>query len=191
MGPKSESGFCAGVIQHGMEVKRLETALTMQPGVKYVCTGGNTAQQSLIQEISNVGDALPLAGIIFSSALGQENPIGVCKPAVCMLWLQLGNSISLSTYPSPDFRELKCCPEPSLSTGKIERVLRRQLRSGQGRLLLSPVNRKVRKRGVEPQLIQDVGCTQCCAGKGGYKYTGSGLGSVNNRDREGGRGRQG
>lgn len=48
-----------------MEVKRLETALTIQPGVKYVCTGGNTAQQILIQEISNVGDALPLAGLFF------------------------------------------------------------------------------------------------------------------------------
>lgn len=70
-------------------------------------------------------------------------------------------------------------------------VSRRQLRSGQGWLLLSPVNRKARKRGVEPQLIQDVGCTQCCAERGGYKYMGSGPGPVNNRDREQGRGQQG
>lgn len=33
-----------------MELKELETALTALPGVKYVCTGGNAAQNS-IQEI--------------------------------------------------------------------------------------------------------------------------------------------
>lgn len=149
-----------------MEVKELETALTRLPGVKYVCTGGNTAQQNLIQEIDKQCgrcSAISRTHCFFYSLFwDRKKLIRVCKPYVCMPRYNWAMS-----SPSSNFRELKCFPEPSLSTGRILRALRKQLRSGQGWILLSPVNRKARKRGVEPRLIQDVGCTQCRAGKGG------------------------
>lgn len=85
-----------------MEVKELETALTMLPGVKYVCTGGNTAQQNLIQEIDKQCgrcSAISRTHCFFSSLFwDRKKPIRVCKPDVCMPCLQLGNVISLSKF---------------------------------------------------------------------------------------------
>lgn len=78
-----------------------------------------------------------------------------------------------------------------LSSGRMNRVLWRSPRTGQDRLLLSPVNRKARKRGVKPRLIQDVGSApglpahNAVPERGIINTRGQGRALVNNRERGG------
>lgn len=107
-----------------------------------------------------------------------------------------------STHLFPNFGGLMDSPDPSrgavpLSAGRINRILQRSPRSGQDRLLPSPVNRKARKREVEPRLIQDAGCApglpahNAAPERGIINTQGQGRAPANNREREDGKGRRG
>lgn len=92
-------------------------------------------------------------------------------------------------------------PDPSqatvpLFTGRINRISRTSLRSDQDQLLPSSVNRKARKRGVEPRLIQDAGCApglpahNAAPERGIINTRGQGQAPANNREWEDGKGRR-
>lgn len=111
-------------------------------------------------------------------------------------------SYSASWLLFPNFRGLMDSPDPSqaavpLSAGRTNWILWRSLRSGCDRLLPSPVNRKARKRGVEPRLIQDAGCApglpahNAVPERGVINTRGQGRAPANNREREDGKGWRG